>query len=142
MSKAFDLADIGFDKSSLSLLLDITTDRMRKVSVESTQSDWIKLYQGVPQGTVMGSLLFNIYINDLHLNIQSKCHITENVDDTMLYTSNQDFLKGCTELENAIKEKSEYFKKHRLNLNPSKTEYQAVCKTIKKPPYRKHVHTN
>ena len=37
------LFDIGFDESSISLLLDFTTDRMQKVCVNSTQSDWIKL---------------------------------------------------------------------------------------------------
>ena len=72
LSKAFDsvshqvLLDklnlIGFNDDALELIFSFLSHRSQQVVLNKTVSDIIKTYQGVPQGTVLGPLLFNIYI--------------------------------------------------------------------------------
>ena len=56
--------------------------------------------QGVPQGTILGPLLFNLYVNDLS-NFLS-CETIQYADDTVLLNSHDEVLKCKDELEKAI----------------------------------------
>ena len=58
------LFDLGFDGPSRKILIDFTFNRIQKVYVNNT-SETIELYQGVPQGTVLGPLLLNSYGNNM-----------------------------------------------------------------------------
>ena len=80
LSKAFDtinhdlliakLGAYGFDIASLKLIRSYLTNRFQRTKVNTSFSSWSKLFLGVPKGSVMVPLLFNIYINNL-------CYLTE-----------------------------------------------------------------
>ena len=80
LSKAFDtinhdlliakLGAYGFDTASLKLIRSYLTNRFQRTKVNTSFSSWSKLFLGVPKGSVMVPLLFNIYINNL-------CYLTE-----------------------------------------------------------------
>ena len=55
----------GFSKSSLQIIFSYLSEQWQDVKINSTFSSWSALLQGVPQGSVLGLLLFNIYLNDL-----------------------------------------------------------------------------
>ena len=70
------------------------------ITIKSFQtSGWRKIHSGVPQGSVLGPLLFLIYINDLPDGIISVCKIF--ADDTSLFSKVLDINKFVTKLKGA-----------------------------------------
>ena len=55
----------GFSGPALKLIYDYLKDRLLHIKINLTFSEWSELIQGVPEGSVLGSLLLNIYINEL-----------------------------------------------------------------------------
>ena len=80
LSKAYDclprdlliakLETYGLDNGSLNLLLDYLTFRKQKTKVDSTYSKWSNIRRGIAQGSILGPLLFNIFINDIFMIIE------------------------------------------------------------------------
>ena len=94
ISKAFDkvwhkglifkLKSYGVEGDLLSLLECYLTNRNQRVVLNGQTSDLKQFHSGVPQGSVLGPLLFLIYINDLPDGIMSMCKIF--ADDTSLFS--------------------------------------------------------
>ena len=77
------LEGYGISGNLLSWITDFLYQRLQRVTVDGTHSKWCRVMSDVPQGSVLGSLLFVIYINDLSENID--CNIKQYADDTKLY---------------------------------------------------------
>ena len=92
-SKAFDtikyktvlkkLNYLGFSKSFLNWTIEYLTDRWNFVQVDDKTSDRLRVKFGVLQGSIMGPLIFNLYVADLHAHVSMQCH--QYADDTTLY---------------------------------------------------------
>ena len=97
------------------------TDRLQSVVVNGLTSDPQSICFGVPQGSLIGPLLFIIYINDLP-SIVSLCKIQSYADDTLLYASSSSVTDIEFMLSEDLKHIIEWLNDNFLYLNYSKTK--------------------
>ena len=94
-SKAYDclphdllltkLQAYAFSKGSITLFLSYLTNRTHRIKIDSTFSHWTNIVKGIPQDSILGLLLFDIFINDLFF-YSAKCQICNFPDDNSLYS--------------------------------------------------------
>ena len=93
-SKAFDtvphnrllhnLSYYGVDEKTHRWIKNLQINRSQCVQVSGERSEWVKVSSGIPQGTVLGPLLFLFYINDITCQINSKIKLF--ADDAVMYS--------------------------------------------------------
>lgn len=96
------------------------SDRKFYVTVNSEMSTLKNVTAGVPQGSVIGPLLYLIYINDIP--IPSRCKIALYADDTACYTSGKNPEVITKRLQKAHNHLIRYYRKWKIKINDSKTE--------------------
>ena len=107
----------------MDLLGDYLANRNQRVVINGYESPWGEIESGVPQGSVLGSLLFLIYINDLEKGIKS--HIKFFADDTSLFSIVKDPSASASELNHDLKLISQWAHQWKMSFNPDPTK-QAV----------------
>ena len=129
LSKAFDclnhellvakLEAYGFDHASLTYIYSYLSDRKQRTKINKSFSEWSNITSGVPQGSILGPLLFNIYLNDIFYFIHN-CDLANYADDTTPYSIQKtlDALFQCLNKDMSILMK--WFKDNYLQLNPDK----------------------
>ena len=126
ISKAFDkvwneglifkLKTFSTDGKLLKLLENYLTDCQQRVVLNGQTSSWQNIYAGVPQGSVLGPLLFLIYINDLPAGLTSMCKIF--ADDTSLFSKVNGKSNSNTELNSDLAKISNWAFQWKMSFNP------------------------
>ena len=96
----FKLKQNGISGRLLSLLENYLQNRKQRVVLNGSHSDYSKIDSGVPQGSILGPLLFIVYINDLERNISS--NIKFFADDTMLFSIVKDPVISANDLNHDL----------------------------------------
>lgn len=137
LSKAFDsishsilkskLTDVGFSAQAIELLENFLTNRIQRVHVNETKSEWINIKQGVPQGTILGPVLFLLYINDLESHTNG-INILQYADDTLIYAADRVANIAKQKIEKSLEKLVTYYESNLLQLNTKKTEFIMFCR--------------
>ena len=77
---------------------------------------------GIPQGSILGPLLFILHINDLPMGL-NHCKVSMYADDTLLYCEGTDLNELCSKVNKDLKYVNLWLKQNKLSLNIAKTEY-------------------
>ena len=95
-------------------------DRYQRVVINGHYSEWLPVLSGVPQGSILGPLLFILYVNDLHSLIKSSS-LKIYADDVALYTIVSSY-QDCVNLQDDLARTYDWSLTWQLKLNPSKCE--------------------
>ena len=137
LSKAFDclphelvlakLHAYGVDIKSLKLLQDYLSNRTQRVKLDSTFSSWLKILLGVPQGSILGPLLFNIFLNDM-LWFVEKTDICNFADDNTICSCAKSVNDVIENLQSDLKIVLKWFKNNQMMANPGKFQFMILSK--------------
>ncbi len=127
--KAFDMVDpklllikllnYGFSNSAAKLLTDYFKNRKIQTKVGDTYSDFISLILGVPQDSILGPLLFTIFINDIYIMLDALVKLF--ADDTTIILAHNDLKTLLTQFKRVFLQLNEWCKHNKLYINWSKT---------------------
>ena len=139
LSKAFDtlnhnllLAKInayGFSFNVIKFIQSYLSERFQRVNINSNFSEWCKILLGALQGSILGPLLFNIFLNDNFYLIQD-AYISNFADDNSLYSIVDNFREVKTMLKKTFELLQEWFYENHMVLNPGKCHYLIINKDI------------
>lgn len=114
------LRALQIEPSVIQWISNFLVDRSQSVCYECESSCQGKVRSGVPQGTVLGPLLFLLYINDLSATIQSTIRLY--ADDCVIYRKISS-VHDCIELQNDLIKIETWCLKWQMNINISKTKF-------------------
>jgi len=140
LSKAYDclphdlliakLASYGVDHHSLTLIYDYLKHRRQRVRVGSTFSKWLEIVLGVPQGSILAPILFNIFINDL-IYFAQESEICNFADDNTLYAFGKSVTEVKSTLDREVSSLLYWFDINSMAANPAK--FQVMFLGTKEP---------
>ena len=94
-----NISAYGFDESAITLIAIYLSNRYHRVKIGSIFSSYLEILRGVQQGSVLGSILFNLFINDLKFFIQ-EIEVCNFADDTTIYSYSPYFAEATLKLSN------------------------------------------
>ena len=116
----YKLHQYGFTGNLLTLLTASLSKRKQKVVLNGPYSSWADTKAGVPQGSILGLLLFLVYINDLTENLHSNQKLF--ADDTSLSSPVTDEALSNSHLNDDLSKINDCVYKWKMNFNPDSTK--------------------
>ena len=130
----------GIQGTVLQWLKSYLTNRSQEVKLENDISTTLPCDIGVPQGSVLGPLLFNTYINDLHKFIEHS-DVFHFADDTLFSIEGDDLPTMCEKLNEDIKSLLLYCEANKLKVHPEKFQCILITTSIQRKQQLLAAHT-
>ena len=141
LSKAFDclrhdliiakLNAYRVNDDALNLVISYFTKRKQRVKIENAYSSWNEIKSGVPQGSILGPLIFNIFIADLFLAMPN-VNFASYADDNTPYAEGDSVNNVITSLEDIASKLFIWFENNCMKANPEKCHMLLSSDTDKK----------
>ena len=135
LSKAFDclphglliakLHAYGCSMSACELISSYLCNRQQCVKILNNRSTWRTLSKGVPQGSILGPLLFNVFMNDMFLFMKS-CNFYNYADDNFVSRSSPDVNVILSNLKSDCQMSLKWFDDNGMKANPSKIKFMIM----------------
>ena len=129
LSKAFDclsheliiakLNAYGFSLPALKLMQSYLTERMQRTKINQAYSSWEEILSGVPQGSILGPILFNIFLSDLFLIVQNT-DFASYADDNTIYNAGGNIEEVILSLQESSKKLFKWFSDNQMKSNGDK----------------------
>ena len=134
LSKAFDclphdliiakLHAYGFDKALLRLMHSYLTDRYQRVKINNSYNLWSLIKHGVPQGSILGPILFNIFLCDMFF-MMDNIDLASYADGNTPYSVGKSQCDLETKLQKASVKLFKWFHENGLKANQDKCHFQS-----------------
>ena len=131
-SKAFDTVDyqtmidkltsLNFSNHSILLFSNYLANRKQYIEINDTKSEYLTVDFGVPQGSILGPILFNIYVSDL--TSITKCNSIQYADDTNIYinTKRENIMSSTAKIQTDVTNIMKWSTEKNLVFNAKKTK--------------------
>ena len=139
LSKAYDclphdlllakLSAYGFDSSAITLIANYLSNRYQRVKIGSAFSSYLEILRGVPQASILGPILFNLFINDLMFFIQ-ETEVCNFADDTTIYSCSSNYEEATQKLSADTHLVLNWFRINSMVANPSKFQIMFLGSNI------------
>lgn len=113
----------SFDESAVNLIMDYLSGRMQAVSIDGVMSDYLPVNRGLPQGSVLGPILFLLFINDMPTTVRfMSTHLF--ADDVQLYRvfAKTNLAANVLIMNRDMAEVNEWATSNKLKLNAKKSQ--------------------
>jgi hypothetical protein len=123
---------MGIEGRLFDWLCDYLADRKIRVVINGQKSDWLSPNAGVPQGSILGPLLFLIFINDVVVDIETNIHLS--ADDTSLMEIIDNHIDSYARLNRDLQRLSDWADKWLVTFNAQKNVYLQVSRKVNTAP--------
>ena len=141
-SRAFDGIDhdilakklemYGLEQNVQKFMINYMSNRKQQTTVNGFCSPQEKITYGTAQGSILGPLIFILYVNDIFNSIDPEASIHMYADDTLIMCKADDIQSATVKAQNVFQEMSTWCEANKLTINVEKTKYMVVRHT--KPP--------
>ncbi len=115
------MVNYGLSNSAILMLKSYLKERYQRVKIGNTTSEWVEMKCGVPQGSVLGPLLFNIFINSLSYVIEY-CSMYNVPDDNTVSHIDEDVNQVVSKVEREVKDIMLWFNANCMTANLDKSQ--------------------
>ena len=115
----------GIDGTLLKFLTNYLSDRFQKVVIGGESSSTLQVNSGVPQGSILGPLLFVLFINDLPLGLSEGTDVALYADDTKIWRAIRS-MSDCTSLQSDIDYLNDWALLNKMKFHPSKCKVLVI----------------
>ena len=111
------IAKYGFSTESIAMLESFLSNRKQCVKNGIEYSNWVTINHGVPQGTVLGPLIFILYINDFPEKMKEREDVLQFADDTCIICHSKSDGNLLCKINSVFENTDSYMRQNMLTLN-------------------------
>lgn len=124
----YKLTDMRLPPQIIRWISDFLTNRTAQVKINHELSEHLTINRGVPQGTVLSPLLYNLFVADIPTPRQTNVRLGQFADDTVYTVAAQNLRLAATRINKDLKLFTQWLQKWRLQINVNKTQVILIKK--------------